>query len=74
MTVAVKTVLFSEREDGDSKLPHERAIMEAAVCTSVAHRNVVSTYHYGGWLACLPMRPPQVSTACCCFLKVLPAE
>ncbi|KAL6747847.1 hypothetical protein V8C86DRAFT_2896405 [Haematococcus lacustris] len=46
LTVAVKTVLFSEREDGDTKLPHERAIMEAAVCTSVAHRNVVSTYHY----------------------------
>lgn len=42
--VAVKTVLFSEREDGDTKLPHERAIMEAAVCTSVQHRNVVSTY------------------------------
>mmetsp|Transcript_17519 Transcript_17519/g.44120 ORF Transcript_17519/g.44120 Transcript_17519/m.44120 type:complete len:1028 (-) Transcript_17519:21-3104(-) len=46
LTVAVKTVLFSEREDGDTKLPHERAIMEAAVCTSVQHRNVVSTYHY----------------------------
>lgn len=39
-------VLFSEREDGDTALPHERAIMEAAVCTSVAHRNVVATYHY----------------------------
>lgn len=38
LTVAVKTVLFSEREDGDTKLPHERAIMEAAVCTSVQVR------------------------------------
>jgi hypothetical protein len=42
-------VLFSDRTDGRGALPHERAIMEAAVCTSVAHRNVVSTYHYGGW-------------------------
>ncbi len=37
--------------------PHQRAIMEAAVCASVVHRNVVATYHYdvtpvrGAWLA-----------------------
>jgi hypothetical protein len=39
-------VLFSEREDGDTSLPHERAITEAAVCIAVVHRNVVTTYHY----------------------------
>jgi hypothetical protein len=41
--VAIKTVLFSE---GGALAAQQRAITEAAVCTSVAHPNVVATYHY----------------------------
>lgn len=53
--VRASQVLFSDRTDGKGSLPHERAIMEAAVCTSVAHRNVVSTFHYD-------IKPVQVRT------------
>lgn len=42
LEVAVKTVLFSEQRNGTE----QRAIMEAAVCASVVHPNVVCTYHY----------------------------
>jgi len=40
--VAVKTVLFSEQRNGTE----QRAIMEAAVCATINHPNVVCTYHY----------------------------
>ncbi len=47
LDVAVKTVLFSERHGGmhgsKAGTPQQRAVMEAAVCTSVVHPNVVST-------------------------------
>jgi len=49
LEVAVKTVLFSDRlgvKDKQSAQPQQRAILEAAVCTSVMHPNVVITYHY----------------------------
>ncbi|GAX84642.1 hypothetical protein CEUSTIGMA_g12063.t1 [Chlamydomonas eustigma] len=53
LEVAVKTILFSEQTGGASSSvadrhmqPQRRAIMEAAVCTSVMHDNVVVTYHY----------------------------
>jgi hypothetical protein len=37
-------ILFTERTDGSTKLPEKaRAIMEAAVCTSLSHPNVVSS-------------------------------
>ena len=46
--MAVKTVLFSEKNDGyGCSSAQQRAIMEAAVCTSVMHPNVIITYHYG---------------------------
>ncbi|KAJ9519979.1 hypothetical protein QJQ45_014707 [Haematococcus lacustris] len=51
LEVAVKTVLFTDHAK-DSKVrgqrgaPQQRAILEAAVCTSVTHNNVVATYHY----------------------------
>ncbi|GAX73206.1 hypothetical protein CEUSTIGMA_g659.t1 [Chlamydomonas eustigma] len=50
LEVAVKTVLFSESTSSNATRqaaqPQQRAIMEAAVCTSVIHQNVVTTYHY----------------------------
>eukprot|EP00798_Chlamydomonas_sp_ICE-L_P005356 gene5356-5573_t len=54
LDVAVKTVLFSDKRrvkvDADGRIPagsqEMRAVTEAAVCTSVVHPNVVSTYHY----------------------------
>uniref|UniRef100_A0A7S3R8X6 Protein kinase domain-containing protein n=1 Tax=Dunaliella tertiolecta TaxID=3047 RepID=A0A7S3R8X6_DUNTE len=48
LTVAVKTVLFTARADaGNKPIPIEaRAVMEAAVCLSLSHPNIVSTYHY----------------------------
>jgi serine/threonine protein kinase len=48
-------VLFSEQAATDasgteakkkSAHPQQRAVLEAAVCTSVMHTNVVTTYHY----------------------------
>ena len=42
LDVAVKTMLFSER-DG---LRQDKAVMEAAVASSVVHPNVVCVYHY----------------------------
>jgi hypothetical protein len=42
-------VLFSDNNaSGNTRgmLPKDRAVTEAAVCQSVSHRNVVSTYHY----------------------------
>ena len=52
--MAVKTVLFSEQTNSEtgtntkkkSAHPQQRAVLEAAVCTSVMHQNVVTTYHY----------------------------
>jgi len=51
LEVAVKTVMFSEPQGSEINEPlaqrvQQRAIMEAAVCTSVMHPNVVATYHY----------------------------
>ena len=65
MEVAVKTVLFSDNTDmgkhnsnaeGGAQ-PQQRAILEAAVCTSVINPNVVITYHYGelGSMAGVPV-------------------
>ncbi|GAX73134.1 hypothetical protein CEUSTIGMA_g587.t1 [Chlamydomonas eustigma] len=45
LDVAVKTVLFSNKS-GQKDAPDKRAVMEAAVCTSIVHPNVVATYHY----------------------------
>ena len=42
MDVAIKTVLFCEKQGGKDS-PQQRAVMEAAISTSVVHRNVVST-------------------------------
>lgn len=41
--VAAKAITYTEETGED---PEERAIMQAAVCTSVMHPNVVCTYHY----------------------------
>jgi len=54
LDVAIKTVMFSEAQDATGSgsgsrvaaHPQQRAIMEAAVCTSVMHPNIVTTYHY----------------------------
>uniref|UniRef100_A0A7S3R8A1 Protein kinase domain-containing protein n=1 Tax=Dunaliella tertiolecta TaxID=3047 RepID=A0A7S3R8A1_DUNTE len=47
LTVAVKTVLFTEHTGSEGKLPEKaRAIMEAAVSTAISHPNLVSTYYY----------------------------
>eukprot|EP00798_Chlamydomonas_sp_ICE-L_P025912 gene25912-11588_t len=43
--VAVKTLLFSDHGDQNTG-SQQRAVMEAAVCSSVVHPNVVCTYHY----------------------------
>ena len=40
-----QTVLFTNKQ-GLKDAPEQRAITEAAVCSSVVHPNVVSTYHY----------------------------
>ena len=45
LDVAVKTVLFTNKQ-GLKDAPEQRAITEAAVCSSVVHCNVVATYHY----------------------------
>jgi serine/threonine protein kinase len=42
LDVAVKTVLFSQQDSARQ----EKAIVEAALATSVIHLNVVSVYHY----------------------------
>jgi hypothetical protein len=41
----LQTVLFTNKQ-GASDAPEKRAVMEAAVSSSVVHPNVVSTYHY----------------------------
>eukprot|EP00195_Chlamydomonas_chlamydogama_P016146 CAMPEP_0202891888 /NCGR_PEP_ID=MMETSP1392-20130828/1814_1 /ASSEMBLY_ACC=CAM_ASM_000868 /TAXON_ID=225041 /ORGANISM="Chlamydomonas chlamydogama, Strain SAG 11-48b" /LENGTH=1173 /DNA_ID=CAMNT_0049575753 /DNA_START=288 /DNA_END=3809 /DNA_ORIENTATION=+ len=45
LDVAVKTVLFTEKHTGKHDAPQQRAVMEAAVSSSVVHPNVVCTYH-----------------------------
>ena len=45
LEVAVKMVLFSNQQGG-ANAPEKRAVMEAAVSSSVVHPNVVATYHY----------------------------
>lgn len=45
MTPSKQTVLFACKH-GESQQARQRAIMEAGVCRSVVHPNVVSTYHY----------------------------
>ncbi len=44
---APSQMLFSDSDSSAGALPHERAVTEAVVATSVSHRNVVQTYHYG---------------------------
>lgn len=49
LDVAVKTLVFSGSMGKAARgqvLSYERAVNEAAVCTSVVHRNIVSTYRY----------------------------
>jgi len=46
LNVAVKTVLFTEHTGGEELPQKARAILEAAVSTSMSHKNIVSTYHY----------------------------
>lgn len=47
LTVAVKTVLFTEHTSVQGKVPEKpRAIMEAAVSTAISHPNLVATYFY----------------------------
>ncbi|CAD7697155.1 unnamed protein product [Ostreobium quekettii] len=43
--VAVKTVVFTDFPDAAGK-EKERAILEAAISSSIAHRNVVQTYYH----------------------------
>ncbi|GIL63599.1 hypothetical protein Vafri_17636 [Volvox africanus] len=45
LNVAVKTITFQDRVAGGEKAQH-RAILEAAISSSLAHPNVVSTYSY----------------------------
>ncbi|KAG1663771.1 hypothetical protein FOA52_011822 [Chlamydomonas sp. UWO 241] len=53
LDVAVKTVVFNEPTAGPGETlppvqssPQHRAVLEAAVCTSANHPNVVVTYHF----------------------------
>jgi len=48
LTVAVKTVVFTAHADSLNKplMNEARAVLEAAVCLSLSHPNIVSTYHY----------------------------
>jgi hypothetical protein len=51
LDVAVKTMIFTSQISSPSSgkqrsLPYHRAVTEAAVCTTVLHRNVVATYRY----------------------------
>jgi serine/threonine protein kinase len=43
--VAVKTVTFQDRTSGSQK-SQQRAMLEAAITSSISHPNVVSTYSY----------------------------
>lgn len=43
--LSIQTVLFANKH-GNCQLAKQRAVMEAGVCCSVVHPNVVSTYHY----------------------------
>eukprot|EP00803_Ostreobium_quekettii_P011186 evm.model.scf_3883.2 EVM.evm.TU.scf_3883.2 scf_3883:5939-9466(-) len=43
--VAIKTVVFQDLEEAPSR-PRQRAVLEAAISSSVAHRNIVQTYSY----------------------------
>eukprot|EP00803_Ostreobium_quekettii_P010200 evm.model.scf_1470.2 EVM.evm.TU.scf_1470.2 scf_1470:13217-18807(-) len=43
--VAIKTVVFQDLEDMVSR-QRQRAVLEAAISSSVAHRNIVQTYSY----------------------------
>lgn len=45
LPVAIKTVIFQDIADGAGK-EKQRAIFEAAISSSIAHRNVVQTYTY----------------------------
>lgn len=45
LPVAIKTVIFQDVADGAGK-EKQRAIFEAAISSSIAHRNVVQTYTY----------------------------
>lgn len=45
LPVAIKTVMFQDLEGQNSK-QRERAVYEAAISSSVVHRNVVQTYNY----------------------------
>ncbi|KAG2440195.1 hypothetical protein HXX76_004307 [Chlamydomonas incerta] len=45
LNVAVKTITFQDRVAGGEKAQH-RAILEAAISSSLAHPNVVTTYSY----------------------------
>ena len=45
LDVAVKTVLFSHTK-GSGNGPEKRAVMEAAVASTIVHPNIVATYHY----------------------------
>lgn len=48
LPVAVKTVVFggSQKQSCRGRSAHNSAVHEAAVCMSLAHANVVATYHY----------------------------
>lgn len=45
LPVAVKTVTFQDRTSGSQK-SQQRAMLEAAITSSISHPNVVSTYSY----------------------------
>lgn len=73
LPVAVKTVTFQDRTSGSQK-SQQRAMLEAAITSSISHPNVVSTYSYdiqplnasssqtrGGWHVATSM-PLQMAT------------
>eukprot|EP00798_Chlamydomonas_sp_ICE-L_P031134 gene31134-6273_t len=65
LEVAVKTVLFSESVQTKGRAtaqPHQRAILEAAVCSTVIHPNVVITYHYEAAVCSTVIHPNVVTT------------
>ncbi|CAD7699857.1 unnamed protein product [Ostreobium quekettii] len=57
--VAIKTVVFQDLEDVTSR-PRQRAVLEAAISSSVAHRNIVQTYSYSfKRLEATTIQPPE---------------
>lgn len=70
LPVAIKTVIFQDVAEGAGK-DKQRAIFEAAISSSIAHRNVVQTYTYSfkqlqtsNALNSIPIRGDDFSRVC----------